>query len=124
MILAVAGWWLELFSFDSGINIHFIRPFPFVLPHRHNFCYLGSTWIMEYMIKYSVVLHPSHIRKRGTGFAVKPRRWCLYQLMSTAHATFFQHVLNNITIKNQEFCQSLTKQGEICKTFLPISAQS
>ena len=33
-----------------------------------------------------------HNPKRGTGFAVNPRRWCLYQLAFTAHAIFFQHI--------------------------------
>ena len=47
------------------------------------------------LYRYSTTIRPFsvHIRKRGTGFAVNPRRWCLYQLIFTAYATFFQHVL-------------------------------
>ena len=123
MILAVAVWWLELFSFDPGIKIHFIRPSP-LYSHTGTISVIWDVHGIHDKVLGSPSSFSVHIRKRGTGFAVKPRRWCLYQLMFTAHATFFQHVLNNINIKNQEFCQSLTKQGEICKTFLPISAQS
>ena len=36
-----------------------------------------------------------HNPKRGTGFVVNPRRWCLCQLIFTVHATFFQLVSNN-----------------------------
>ena len=47
------------------------------------------------LYRYSTTIRPFsvHIRKRGTGFAVNPRRWCLYQLIFTAQLLYVNKII-------------------------------